>query len=318
MPKLRVQPDITSAPNADGVSEPEYAPPPPVPLPYESDVLPKGGLTFHGLESQNLFKGFYHHFHNPVDENGVSRMEKKFNKEMEAVLKKVEERNAEEMESIHWNPEDLAENASNNSLAAAPAISSGRTGTEDGINKPRPAPRARSAQRHISTVSSRRAASALAAGGDKKTTLPSPSEAVTPARRPLSTLISRSKPAKPIITAPRPSTTSTGEVASRTTLGYTKGRTASSMVHSAEKQHLPVKSQAASSLLHSSSSSSSSLTNTPRKGRRDTMVVDAQPSPRFVSIFDDSEDGDLPPLRFSFQDSCEDDKEEEFQLRLDI
>lgn len=50
----------------------EYAPPRVKDMPYESDLIPDGALTFEGLKPENLFKGYHDFYFNPVDDNGTS------------------------------------------------------------------------------------------------------------------------------------------------------------------------------------------------------------------------------------------------------
>ncbi|QYT05929.1 hypothetical protein H0G86_012802 [Trichoderma simmonsii] len=89
--------------------EPEYAPPNPQPLPYQSDVFPRNGLTFKGLRKDNLLKGYYEHFYNPVDARGVSRMDKQLEDEIETAIEKAIERNDQDTDEFTWNSADLAD-----------------------------------------------------------------------------------------------------------------------------------------------------------------------------------------------------------------
>ncbi|UKZ57943.1 hypothetical protein TrVGV298_011804 [Trichoderma virens] len=89
--------------------EPEYAPPNPQPLPYQSDVFPRSGLTFKGLNKDNLLKGYYEHFYNPVDAHGVSRMDKQLEDEIETAIEKAIERNDQDTDEFTWNSADIAD-----------------------------------------------------------------------------------------------------------------------------------------------------------------------------------------------------------------
>ncbi|KAL7913573.1 hypothetical protein GGI35DRAFT_437879 [Trichoderma velutinum] len=89
--------------------EPEYAPPNPQPLPYQSDVFPRSGLTYKGLGKDNLLKGYYEHFYNPVDARGVSRMDKQLENEIETAIEKAIERNDHETDEFTWNSADIAD-----------------------------------------------------------------------------------------------------------------------------------------------------------------------------------------------------------------
>ncbi|CAM1508504.1 Fc.00g053520.m01.CDS01 [Cosmosporella sp. VM-42] len=91
----------------DKEEEPEYAPPRPKDLPYESDVLPRGMLTFEGLKRENVLKGYYQHFCNPVDDKGVSKEDREFEQTMKKVMAKAEERNQKVLDELSWNIADL-------------------------------------------------------------------------------------------------------------------------------------------------------------------------------------------------------------------
>ena len=307
--KFAIQPDKTE-PSHDE-DEPEYAPPPPAPLPYESDVLPPGGLTFEGLKKENFLKGFYEHFHNPVDENGVSREDKKFEEEMQSVLKKAQERNERETAELDWNIDDIAESAT--AIRRKPELTKAA--------EPVPSTTMRRAiARNPPTITSRRAASALAIRSDsQRNAAINPVLSKKPARRPLSALIRSSKTAKPAATASATAPgNAVGEVASRTTIGYNKGRTASSMVHPRGETirnlpHRPVQAVAPRY-------AESELTITPARIRQDVVGQESSSEqlarPQFLSIFDDIDDEDLPPMRGPYLGS--DDEEEEFELKLTI
>lgn len=290
--KFSIQSDFAETPS-DEVPEPEYAPPRPTPLPYESDVLPPGGLTFNGIKRENLLKGYYQHFHNPVDENGVSRMEKKFNDEMAALMHQAEERNAREVAAFDWSPEDMADNRK----SIIPL-------TKADIATRKQAP----------TISARRAASALAVHSDRRSrsALQPVSTTSQATRRPLSSIITGAVPAKPVVTKPNYSGNSTGEAASRTTLGYSRGRSASSIVHMrgashSAKQQLPLRPAP-------SHDAEANLTITPARLRQAASGTTEQSRPQFMSIFDDA-DEELPPVQRPFLHS---DDEEEFELKITI
>ncbi|KAG5978136.1 hypothetical protein E4U55_006356 [Claviceps digitariae] len=298
--KFNVQSDISDGSEAE-LPKPEYAPPRPTPLPYESDVLPPGGLTFNGLKRENLFKGYYQHFHNPVDENGVSRMEKKFNDEITALMRQAEERNQQEIDAFDWSPEDLAESVTSSFCEVKMDSSSvARSGSS-------------ASHRQAPTVCARRAASALAVHSDGQTrkalrSVPITSQAT---KASLSSIILGTKPVKPVVTRPNNTGNTTGEVASRTTLGYSKGRSASSIVHmrGATKKQVPVRPAPPTH-------TGSNLTITSARLRETVLGTTEQSRPQFMSIFDDADDNDLPPVRGPLFPS--DDEEEEFEFKLTI
>lgn len=308
--KLNIQHDNIDNTNDDGVPEPEYAPPRPTPLPYESDLLPSGGLTFNGLQKGNLLRGYYQHFHNPVDENGVSRMEKKFNQEMETVLRKAEQRNAQEIDQINWSLEDIMENQLSDAVINNKARQSAHSSLQQAEST--------LSQKQPPTISSRRAASALAVHSDRQNrSVPRHVSSSATTRRPLSSIISGTKPARPVVTKPGLAGNATGEAASRTTLGYNKGRSASSMVHSrGNSQSASQRPQRPQLKPTAPRDLDSELTITPARIRQAASTVTEPSRPQFMSIFDDGDDDDLPPLEKPFLPS--DDEEEEFELKLTI
>lgn len=291
--KFSIQSDFAEIPS-DELPEPEYAPPRPTPLPYESDVLPPGGLTFNGIKKENLLKGYYQHFHNPVDENGVSRMEKKFNDEMTALMHQTEERNVREISTFDWSPEDMADNRK-----SIIPLTKADTAT----------------RKQAPTISARRAASALAVHSDRhgRSALRPVSTTSQATRRPLSSIITGAAPAKPVVTKPNYSGNSAGEAASRTTLGYSRGRSASSIVHMrgashSAKQKLPL-------LPAPSHDAEANLTITPARLRQAASGTAEQGRPQFMSIFDDADDEELPPVKTPFLHS---DDDEEFELKITV
>lgn len=307
--KFDVKADNEEAPEED---EPEYAPPRPEPLPYESDCLPKGGLTFEGLKNENLLKGFYSHFHNPVDENGVSRKEKAFDDEMKTAMDRAVERNERDADALDWTVSDVPETARLFRKKAAPTKQSAPTATMK-----------RSVLKHQNppTITSRKAASALSMPSDnrKATAIKAPSSAA-PGRKPLSSLLQGNRANKNIATARAASTsTATVEAASRSTIGYNKGRSASSMMHS-NGQSASVPPSGATVKAASPSEEISDLTITPARVRQAALKqssFEEQCRPQFMSIFDDDgDDDDLPPMSGS-HDILEED-EEDFELKLDL
>lgn len=288
VPAFEVQADKHS--NDD---EPEYAPPQPKALPYESDVLPKGGLTFEGLKKKNLFKGYHAHFHNPVDENGISRMDRKFQREMDQVTQRAIERNQQDLDTLDWSVADLQTPQPKKSAPVQP-MKENRVILE----KKQPLQR----QRQAPTLNSKRAASALGLQPSRsRATVAKPAVPQVLARRPLTSL-SKNKPvAKDDIT-----TASPGEAASRTTIGYNKGRAASNMIYGQKKER-PTTSHAVGSM------PDPNLTITP--ARLGQASPEKQSRPQFTSIFYDDDESEFAPIECPLSLS---DDEEEFEMKLDI
>ncbi|KAF7548603.1 hypothetical protein G7046_g8611 [Stylonectria norvegica] len=289
--------------------EPEYAPPRPVELPYESDVLPKNLLTFEGLKSENLLKGYYQHFYNPIDDDGVSRQEREFEETMKKVMTKAEARNQRETDELKWNIADLTDSADGPSNAIAVANRRVK----------------RTPSQHPPTVASRRAASALSIHSDStRGTKIKPLAQATMERRPLSSLLPGKRTTKDTVPTKASSAVSAvGEAASRTTIGYKRGRSASSMIHNNNNNNNNNRGPSETvRAVHPTKSSETldSLTNltiTPARLRQAALKKqESRPRPQFMSIFDnEGDDEDLPamsqPLQFS-------DDEEDFELKFEI
>ncbi|OAA58966.1 hypothetical protein SPI_06168 [Niveomyces insectorum RCEF 264] len=205
----------------------EYAPPPVPAQPYESDVFPDGVLTFAAFKPENRLRGYYNHYYNPVDDDGVPLREKEFAESQRRAFEELDRRVQEDMDSFDWSVGDVP--ATKEFLANKRKKSS--TPAEPATAVPPP------------TIVSRKAASALALSS--KMTAPGNAArskapaAAAPSTRPaasgsfLSALPlrkQRSVPTAALPHRPRNASHPLAETASRTTLGYTKGRTASSLV----------------------------------------------------------------------------------------
>jgi len=292
--------------------EPEYAPPKPKNLPYESDCFPKDMLTLEGLKKDNLFKGYYQHFYNPVDDEGVSRQDREFAETMQRVASRAEEKNKQETDALTFNINDLSDN-------------------EDQVKKPAPKTSLLDASerkvngirnKQPSSLASRRAASALSIHSDASSNKRLPTVVrSTKLRKPLTGLYQGRKPvARNIVpTKATRAESATGEAASRTTIGYNRGRSASSIVGAQRREAAaPVGTRRAVKHSEPVSSVQSDLTITPARLRQASQKEQETKSrPQFMSIFDeDGEDDDLPPLSQPLHIS--DDEDEEFELKFDF
>ncbi|KAJ6787557.1 hypothetical protein PWT90_00640 [Aphanocladium album] len=299
-PKFEVQLDNK---NRITEEEPEYAPPAPAPLPYQSDVLPEGGLTFEGLKKEYLLKGYYENFYNPVDEHGISRLDKAFDDEMRSALDKAVEHNDREFEALDWGVPEAEESKVPIPTTTVPRNTTSRADSHRG-RVPTPS------DRKLQTMSSRRAASALAIHSDRAGS--ALSSRATSSKRPLA-VISQARTAKPSVIEPLGTTT--GEAASRTTIGYSKGRTASSMMRPQHQASKSLSRPAPRQVLDDGWD----LTITPARARpsgRDQSPLKNTERPQFTSIFYD-EKSDAEPVTLSGPSfDCDDD--ETFELKLDI
>lgn len=202
----------------------EYAPPKPVELPYESDIIPEGTLTFEGLKPENMFKGYYQHYFNHIDDNGTSETERQMEEQRQREFQRGDEQIRKDMEEFDWSVGDV------------PATKKGIK--KDGGVKIEVRPDGKSIHRPFfkpaATIASRKAASVLAM--PTKPSAASQTQIVNkpqPSRKtPLSLLAGRRPAARSAVAPARDSSQerATAVAASRTTLGYSKGRSALSVV----------------------------------------------------------------------------------------
>ncbi|RBQ76171.1 hypothetical protein FVER14953_07812 [Fusarium verticillioides] len=291
--------------------EPEYAPPMPKDLPYESDCFPKDMLTLEGLKKENIMKGYYQHFYNPIDDDGVSLQDRQLAETMKKVAAKAEERNKQERAALAFNIDDLSDTEVQIRAPAPKASIADSERKVKGIRTKQP-----------SSLASRRAASALSIHSDASSNSKASSVArTTKIRKPLTSLYQSKKPvARSVVPAKTsPAESATGVAASRTTIGYNRGRSASSMVNAQRRgPTAPVGTQRAVKPVETVNSFQSDLTITPARLRQAVkQQQEAKPRPQFMSIFDeDEDDDDLPPLSQPLDIS--DDEEEEFELKLNF
>ncbi|KAE9577585.1 hypothetical protein CGMCC3_g6510 [Colletotrichum fructicola] len=196
----------------------EYAPPPAKDLPYQSDII-EGDLTFEGLKPENLLKGYYNHFYNPMGEDGVRLQDRQQQQKLKKALKETDDRILRDIQEMDWSVADVPETAAFGRRKA-----------------PAPAPNPAVAKKTVGgkyppTIASRRAASALSMATGSTIKQRKPVEPTTTARRPLSSIIPRTRPARAALASKSSNAESAvGEAASRSTIGYNKGRSASSFV----------------------------------------------------------------------------------------
>ncbi|ROV92899.1 hypothetical protein VSDG_06395 [Cytospora chrysosperma] len=291
--KLQILQDTSFDPLS---SEPDTNAPPPEPLPYESDVWPAGVLTFDAIRPENRLNGYYEYYHNRRDENGMTRLDREMKAAQEKRFREADAKIRKDLdEDFKW---DLG-------LLDSPRKTQQVVPARDPEPVGKKVVRPSGMTRPLSTISSRRAVSALGmasklptASAIQRRPLTSrsgPSTNAAPSKLPSFMQPTVSKP-RPAATAPRATPSSTaGLAASRSTLGYTKGRNASSAIRVARK-HARSGSEASSRPLTrtaSTASGSSDATVTPANYAKGHVEA----RPEFVSIFDEppkdnSEDDD--------------------------
>lgn len=261
---------------------------PPPELPYESDVFPAGVLTFDAIRPENRMKGYYDYYHNRRDENGMTRLDREMRAMQEKRFREADARIRKDLDETEW---DLGLDSPKKKLVPLP----------DAVDK-KVARSVTAASKAPSTLTSRRAASALGMAPKSSTTLqrkPLSGRPAAPSTEPkLPSFMQPTKAKQTAATAststfatrpkaPSPATTNAGVAASRSTLGYNKGRNASSALHVRSRSEV-VPSPALARPI-TTASEASDATITPSSCARDTAV---QTKPEFVSIFDTSPPGD--------------------------
>jgi hypothetical protein len=201
--------------------EVEYAPPKPKDLPYESDVFPDGCLNYDVLKPGNLMRGIYDVYHNPVDNNGKTRLEREHEESYAKLAKETDERILKMLDE-DWTVDDVPETFRH--IKKKHSAGEAKPKVVDQSKKS-----AIMSNKGPATITSRKAASALSVAPEA---VPAAPKATVP--KPRTSFLSRAKPAP----APAPTNASirhaSATAASRSTLGYTKGRSASSVLQKTE------------------------------------------------------------------------------------
>jgi len=204
-PKVKVhQPEVAQE-SEDDVPEIEYMPPKEVPLEDDMDeYLPKN-WTMPKLSNQDMVRGIWQAYHNPIEDDGRTREQRKFEEEIEQGRKKRDE----QMDKI---------------LAAQMAKDDAETKEYYGIKEPKKeAPKAPAALRKAATgPSTMRARSAAAAlSPPYKPSYAAPTAAVK-SRVPTGLVAGRKGAKTPTeLTASRQAS---AVAASKSTIGYAQGR----------------------------------------------------------------------------------------------
>lgn len=290
--------------------EVEYCPPRPKDLPYESDVFPEGCLDLECLKAPNLMRGWRNYYLNPVDEDGVSRKEKAYEKKLEKIRKEADERILKAVEELDWTVGDVPETFAHLRVCDQKVKEQtwGKV-AEQGNTHPT------TAEKGPATITSRRAASALSMAPKEplavtKTRLPS-----TVSKMPVSFLNRGKKPTPTPHTNPSTMRHTVATAASRNTIGYNKGRSASSVLN-----------MRTGSLARSASnlSNTSETTITPASyAQKQSSEVSREDWTRLqlLAAFDTDEEEELEPgLRGELPECLrrDGDADEEFVLTLNL
>ncbi|KAM7204149.1 hypothetical protein V8F33_001784 [Rhypophila sp. PSN 637] len=269
----------------------EYAPPRPKDLPYESDIIPEGTLTFEGLKPENMFKGYYQHYFNHVDENGTTETERQMEQQRQREFKRGDEQIRKDMEEFDWSVGDVP--ASKNAFKK-----DGGGVIEVHVDRK---PVARPLSKVPATIASRKAASALAMPARQSASSQTHIRSkALPSRKPLSLLAGRRPATKSAIAPARDSSRerAAAVAASRSTLGYSKGRSALSAVRKRDEPAV-------------------NTTITPNTNTNPAVVSTSRPDvprtlSRSISTVSSASDCTITPARFAKTQDSKDWKKLEF------
>lgn len=249
-------------------------PPPPPGLPYESDVFPAGILTFDAVRPENRMKGYYDYYHNRRDGNGMTRADRETKVAQELRFGEADARIRKDLDEFEW---DLG-------LDSPKKVVPLQEPAEMKITRPG------TGTKTLSTLTSRRAASALGMASKSSmtnlqrkplSTKPNPGSGATRLPSFMQPTKARQPTTSTLATRPRvPSVTinTAAMAASRSTLGYNKGRSVSFLVQSNAKS----RSEAPARAFARSDTTASDRTVTPASYAMDAAVA----RPEFISIFD--------------------------------
>ncbi|PMD32023.1 hypothetical protein L207DRAFT_500390 [Hyaloscypha variabilis F] len=280
--------------------EVEYCPPKPKDLPYDSEDFPNGCLDYNVLKKGNLMRGIYKTYYNDLDENGMSRQDYENEEAYQKSAAKADEQIRKMMEE-EWTVDDVPETFRH--LRKKQVPSKEKTAATAEVKKVPAVP-----SKGPATIASRKAASALSV---LPKSAPAPPKATKPTPKP--SFLSRAKPT-PAPTIPSNASTMRHAAAiatSRSTIGYTKGRSAFTQVQKTERSGL---TRSISNL-----SQGSDTTITPERFFAMANEQESR-SPAFLKAFE-VDDEDLEPGLRGIMPEClrrPDDDDEEFVFTLGV
>jgi hypothetical protein len=299
----------------------EYAPSGPKDIPYESDIIPAGALTFEGLKPENILKGYYNHYFNPVDEDGVPIQEREMEERRQRDFKKLDEQVRKDMDEFDWSIGDVPETKTVKQKGKAPT-----TVPESGEDtfRANKRPGARVLPKQPPTIAARKAASALALAPKPTNTLPNArnlNNKPAPPRvfnGPNCLLPLKHKAQRPAVTRESSTDRATALAASRSTLGYSKGRCTSSVIQGSIRPKTPAgPTRRTLTRSVSTASNGSDCTITPARYAQVSKTENNETLRRleFLSIFDGEEDdGNLGGSGLPADDGTDDDFQLNFQF----
>lgn len=263
----------------------EYCPPKPKDLPYESDTFPDGCLDYSILKSENLMRGVFRDQNRHVDENGMTKYERETEEQYQKAIQAGDERILAMLEE-EWTIGDVPETFRHLRKKQVPSEVQPKPKATEQVKQPIAMP-----SKAPATIVSRRAASALSIA--PKSSL-APPKASKPAPKP--SFLSRPK-AIPQPSIPSNASTMRAQAAvatSRSTIGHTKGRSVSGILHTQHPAPAPARTQRIGlNRSFSNMSEASDSTITPARFAQKENDRGWN-SPAFMKAFDiDDDDSDL-------------------------
>ncbi|KAI1776102.1 hypothetical protein F4818DRAFT_370623 [Hypoxylon cercidicola] len=305
--KLEVHPE-----ERDPLSEEEieYCPPRPKDTPYESDVFPNGALNLDALKRENLFKGYYDYYFNPVDEHGVPLADRELREKTRKALEEGDKRIKEDIENFEWNIQDESDADKKKTKVSS---------NLNAANRP-------TMTRAPSTVRSRKAADALSMNEttksmERKAARPTLPNSTAHKRATSFQMPSfRRQPSTQGQAIPRKSSMEI-EANSRTTIGYTKGRSTASILSQGAMNPSRPRSTTGFTRTDSTLSNDSDKTITPARYAHKQVSASTEDQEwkervPFLSIFNPEYEDDEDEVDLLAGGMPCTDEEEEFELKL--
>lgn len=289
----------------------EYAPPPVKAKPYESDLVPAHLLTFKGLKRENMLKGYYEHYYQDFDENGMSVKERELEEQRRRALQKGEEQICQDTENMNWSVSDVPE--SNDYFKKRQGDKHAAEGmfetrSVSSVSKPKP----------VSLMAARKAAAALSmpsqstASARAKTSKPRPPLSLANKTNVTFGFPGSKQPRKPTVSRMSSAELAPALAASRSTIGYNKGRSALGTFHArgtssktssatANRPGGPHKARTISRSVSTASTRSDNTITPARFAQSQAVKEEDLKKLEFLSIFDVDEEssgdlGEIPPF----------------------
>ncbi|KAL4797249.1 hypothetical protein BDV19DRAFT_359211 [Aspergillus venezuelensis] len=217
----QAKPEVQAQPVQDDVPDIEYMPPKPKDLPDHPDDITYD-TSFPQFRPENLALGLESVYgDNEVGSDGLTKRQRKFQKDSAAYDKMVDEMIMKQIESVNFNEPSDDDQPGKPSAAEIPQrrVRTRTTRVISGTSK---------ASTGMSTIRARDAAKALS-GNERSVPCTRPAPIIKPRTRIASALFPSKKPREPTNPSAMRHTASVAD--SRTTMGYTKGREMSSRLN---------------------------------------------------------------------------------------